>query len=105
VDKQRLEAFTDGVMAVVITIMVLDLSVPAGASFAALRPEIPVLLAYALSFANVGIFSTNHHHMLHATEKINGMILWEAAKCVSSIQRMTNGTKDIQNSFPRRPME
>ena len=75
-DKQRLEAFTDGVMAVVITIMVLDLRVPAGASLTALRPEIPVLLAYALSFANVGIFWNNHHHMLHATEKIGGFVLW-----------------------------
>src|SRR5271170_6733910 len=63
-------------MAVVITIMVLDLRVPAGAGLAALRPEVPVLLAYALSFANVGIFWNNHHHMLHATEKIGGFVLW-----------------------------
>jgi uncharacterized membrane protein len=76
VSKQRLEAFTDGVIAIIITIMVLDIKVPAGADLAALRAGLPVLLAYALSFANVGIFWNNHHHMLHATERINGMVLW-----------------------------
>ena len=74
--RQRLEAFTDGVIAVIITIMVLDLKVPQGADFAALRSGLPVFLAYALTFANVGIFWNNHHHMLHATERINGMVLW-----------------------------
>jgi uncharacterized membrane protein len=74
--KQRLEAFTDGVMAIAITIMVLDLKVPPGTTFASLASDIPVLLAYTLSFANVGIFWNNHHHMLHATERINGMVLW-----------------------------
>jgi uncharacterized membrane protein len=74
--KQRLEAFTDGVIAVIITIMVLDMKVPQSADFAALKSVLPVFLAYALSFANVGIFWNNHHHMLHATEKINGMVLW-----------------------------
>ena len=73
--KGRLEAFTDGVLAVVITIMVLELKVPAGHDFAALRSEPPVFLAYALSYANVGIF-WNNHHMLHVTERINGMVLW-----------------------------
>jgi uncharacterized membrane protein len=76
VSKQRLEAFTDGVMAIIITIMVLEIKVPAGADLTALRGELPILLAYALSFANVGIFWNNHHHMLHATERINGMVLW-----------------------------
>ena len=74
--KQRLEAFTDGVIAVIITIMVLDMKAPQGADFAALRSGLPVFLAYALSFANVGIFWNNHHHMLHVTERINGMVLW-----------------------------
>jgi uncharacterized membrane protein len=74
--KQRLEAFTDGVIAIAITIMVLDLKVPPGTTFASLASDIPVLLAYTLSFANVGIFWNNHHHMLHATERINGMVLW-----------------------------
>jgi len=76
VSRQRLEAFTDGVIAVIITIMVLEMKVPQGADFAALRSALPVFLAYALSFANVGIFWNNHHHMLHATERINGMVLW-----------------------------
>ena len=74
--KQRLEAFTDGVLAIVITIMVLEMKVPANASLAALRAEMPVFLAYALSFTNVAVFWNNHHHMLHATERINGVVLW-----------------------------
>ena len=74
--KGRLEAFTDGVLAVVITIMVLEMKVPAGRDFAALRSALPVFLAYALSYANVGIFWNNHHHMLHVTERINGVVLW-----------------------------
>ena len=74
--KQRLEAFTDGVLAIVITIMVLDLHVPTGAGFSSLVAGFPVLFAYALSFVNVGIFWNNHHHMLHATERINGTVLW-----------------------------
>jgi TMEM175 potassium channel family protein len=74
--KGRLEAFTDGVIAIVITIMVLEIKVPAGASFAALGSSLPILLVYALSYANVGIFWNNHHHMLHAAERVNGIILW-----------------------------
>jgi len=73
---QRLEAFTDGVIAIIITIMVLDMKVPEGSNFAALESGLPVFLAYALSFANVGIFWNNHHHMLHVTERINGKVLW-----------------------------
>ena len=74
--KQRLEAFTDGVIAVIITIMVLDMKVPQSATPGALKSVLPVFLAYALSFTNAGIFWNNHHHMLHATERINGMVLW-----------------------------
>jgi uncharacterized membrane protein len=74
--RQRLEAFTDGVLAIVLTIMVLDLRVPTGSNFSALASGWPVFLAYALSYANVGIFWNNHHHMMHATEKINGVVLW-----------------------------
>src|ERR1700688_5106742 len=75
-DKQRLEAFTDGVIAIVLTIIVLDMKVPAGPDFSSLRADLPALLTYALSFTNVAIFWNNHHHMLHATERINGTILW-----------------------------
>jgi uncharacterized membrane protein len=73
---QRLEAFTDGVIAIVITIMVLEIRVPADATPAALWASVPILLAYLLSFVNVGIFWSNHHHMLHATSKVDGRVLW-----------------------------
>ena len=74
--KQRVEAFTDGVMAIIITIMMLEMKVPATADLAGLRSELPVFLAYALSYTNVGIFWNNHHHMFHVTERINGVVLW-----------------------------
>jgi uncharacterized membrane protein len=72
----RLEAFSDGVFAILITIMVLELKVPHGTDLAALRPLLPVFLSYALSFAYLGIYWNNHHHMLHVTTRINGKILW-----------------------------
>src|SRR5438874_9972011 len=75
-NKGRLEAFSDGVIAILITIMVLELRVPHGADWAALRPLLPIFLTYVLSFVNLGIYWNNHHHMLHATERINGKILW-----------------------------
>jgi uncharacterized membrane protein len=76
VAKGRLEAFTDGVMAVIITVMVLELKAPHGADLAALAPLMPVFLTYVLSFVYLGIYWNNHHHMLHATDRINGAILW-----------------------------
>jgi uncharacterized membrane protein len=74
-DKGRLEAFSDGVIAVIITIMVLELKVPQGTDFAALHPLIPVFLSYLLSFVFVGIYWVNHHHMLQACQKVNGRVL------------------------------
>lgn len=74
--KGRLEAFSDGVIAILITIMVLELEVPHGADWGALRPVVPVFLAYVLSFLYLGIYWNNHHHMLYVTERINGRILW-----------------------------
>jgi uncharacterized membrane protein len=74
--KNRLEAFSDGVIAILITIMVLELKVPRGADWAALRPLLPVFLTYVLSFLYLGIYWNNHHHMLQATHRINGKILW-----------------------------
>jgi uncharacterized membrane protein len=74
--KGRLEAFSDGVIAIIITIMVLELHVPHGDDIRDLEPMIPVLLSYVLSFVNVGIYWNNHHHMLYGVEKINGSILW-----------------------------
>jgi uncharacterized membrane protein len=74
--KGRLEAFSDGVLAVIITIMVLEMKSPHGTSLVALRPLIPVLLSYVLSFVYVGIYWNNHHHLLHATQRVNGATLW-----------------------------
>jgi uncharacterized membrane protein len=76
VSKGRLEAFSDGVIAILITIMVLELRVPVGHDWDALRPMLPKLGAYVLSFVLVGIYWNNHHHMLHMTKRINGKILW-----------------------------
>jgi TMEM175 potassium channel family protein len=75
-NKARLEAFSDGVIAIVITIMVLELEVPHGADLGALEPLVPVFLTYVLSFVYVGIYWNNHHHMLHAASRINGQVLW-----------------------------
>ncbi len=74
--KARLEAFSDGVIAIVITVMVLELRVPEGSDWAALRPLIPVLLTYLLSFIFLGIYWSNHHHMFHTVDRVNGAILW-----------------------------
>jgi uncharacterized membrane protein len=74
--KGRLEAFTDGVVAIIITIMVLEMKVPPGDDIGALQSALPIFLAYVLSYVNIGIFWNNHHHMLHATERIDGRVLW-----------------------------
>ncbi len=74
--KGRLEAFSDGVIAILITIMVLELRVPLSPRLSALRPLVPVFLTYVLSFVYLGIYWNNHHHLLQATERINGRILW-----------------------------
>lgn len=74
--KGRIEAFSDGVLAIIITIMVLELKVPHGHDFAALRPLMPIFLCYVLSFANVGIYWNNHHHMFHAVKHVGGWVLW-----------------------------
>ena len=74
--KGRLEAFSDGVIAIIITVMVLELKVPHESTLEALRPVVPPLLTYALSFVYVGIYWNNHHHMLHAASRVNGAVLW-----------------------------
>jgi uncharacterized membrane protein len=74
--KGRLEAFSDGVLAVIITIMVLEMKSPRGSTVAALRPVLPVFLSYLLSFVYIGIYWNNHHHLLHATQHVNGATLW-----------------------------
>src|SRR6266478_3222686 len=75
-NKTRLEAFSDGVIAILITIMVLELKVPHAADLDALRQLVPVFLTYVLSYVFLGIYWNNHHHLLHAAERINGKILW-----------------------------
>jgi uncharacterized membrane protein len=74
--KNRLEAFSDGVIAIIITIMVLELSVPEGHTLADLRPLVPKLLAYLMSFIYLGIYWNNHHHLIQAVKQVNGRILW-----------------------------
>src|SRR5438552_5059703 len=74
--RNRLEAFSDGVIAIIITIMVLELRVPIGASFSALRPVGPVFLSYVLSFVFLGIYWSNHHHLLQVVEHVDGRVLW-----------------------------
>jgi uncharacterized membrane protein len=74
--KNRMEAFSDGVLAIIITVMVLELKVPQGANLASLRPLVPVILCYVLSFINLGIYWNNHHHLLQVIEHVNGQVLW-----------------------------
>ena len=75
-NKNRLEAFSDGVIAILITIMVLELRVPHGDTLEALKPLVPVFLSYVLSFVYLGIYWNNHHHMLHACHQVTGPMLW-----------------------------
>jgi uncharacterized membrane protein len=74
--KPRLEAFSDGVIAIIITIMVLEMKVPHGTELDDLKPILPVFLSYVLSFIYIGIYWSNHHHLLHATRRVSGGILW-----------------------------
>src|SRR5881394_2174709 len=74
--KSRVEAFSDGVLAIIITIMVLELKVPHEVEMSALKPMVPVLLSYVLSFIYVGIYWNNHHHLFHSTRHVSGRILW-----------------------------
>jgi uncharacterized membrane protein len=75
-NRTRLEAFSDGVLAIIITIMVLEIKVPHGADFAAMKPLIPVVISYILSFIYIGIYWNNHHHMMHTVKHVSGGILW-----------------------------
>jgi len=74
--KARLEAFSDGVIAIIITIMVLEMRAPVGADLASLKPLLPVFLSYVLSFVYVGIYWSNHHHFLHVVQRVDGRVLW-----------------------------
>ena len=74
--KSRMEAFSDGVLAIIITIMVLEMKVPHGNNLQALKPVVPVFISYVLSFIHIAIYWNNHHHMVHAAHKISGTVLW-----------------------------
>jgi uncharacterized membrane protein len=74
--KGRLDAFSDGVLAIIITIMVLEMKVPHGDKLSSLKPIFPVFISYTLSFINIGIYWNNHHHMLHASQHVDGKVLW-----------------------------
>ena len=103
--KGRLEAFSDGVIAIIITIMVLEMKVPHGAAWADLAALGPVFLSYVLSFLNVGIYWNNHHHMLHAVKHVNGRILWANMHLLFwlSLLPFTTGWMG-ENHFPPLPV-
>src|ERR671929_1354332 len=102
--KGRLEAFSDGVVAILITIMVLELHTPGGTTWAALREDLPVLLAYVLSFVNLGIYWNNHHHMLAAVTRVNGAALWANLHLLFWLSLVPFTTAWMsENSFPPTP--
>ena len=103
--KDRLEAFSDGVIAILITIMVLELRTPHGTTWAALREDLPVLLAYVLSFVNIGIYWNNHHHMLAAVSRISGMALWANQHLLFWLSLIPAATAWMsENHFPTIPV-
>jgi uncharacterized membrane protein len=104
-DKNRLEAFSDGVLAIIITIMVLELKVPHGDSLATLIPLWPVLLSYILSFLYVGIYWNNHHHMFKAVHKVNGVALWANLNLLFWLSLLPFSTGWMgENHFARYPV-
>ena len=104
-EKGRLEAFSDGVLAIIITIMVLELKVPHGDGWDVLLPQWPVFLSYVLSFVYVGIYRNNHHHFLHAAEKINGGVLWANLHLLFWLSLMPVATGWMgENHFSRLPV-
>jgi len=105
VSADRLRAFTDGVIAILITIMVLELRTPHGTTWAALRGDLPVLLAYLLSFVNLGIYWNNHHHMLAAVSKVSGVALWANLHLLFWLSLIPFATAWMsENSFPAIPV-
>ena len=101
----RIEAFSDGVLAIIITIMVLELHVPHGHDLAALQPLIPVFLSYVLSFANVGIYWNNHHHMFQAVRHVGGWVLWANLHLLFWLSLMPFATGFVgENEFAEVPM-
>jgi uncharacterized membrane protein len=104
-NKNRLEAFSDGVLAIILTIMVLEIKVPEGTDFATLQKVIPVLGSYVLSFIYIGIYWNNHHHMLHSTMRVNGKILWANLHLLFWLSLVPVATGWIgENHFAKIPM-
>jgi len=104
-NKNRLEAFSDGVIAIIITIMVLEFKVPHGEQLSDLLPLWPIFLSYVLSFVNVGIYWNNHHHLLHATKRVNGTILWANLNLLFWLSLMPFATAWVgENHFAATPM-
>jgi uncharacterized membrane protein len=103
--KGRIEAFSDGVIAIIITIMVLELKVPHGADWSALMPLWPVFLSYVLSFVNVGIYWNNHHHMFHAVKHVGGNVLWANLHLLFWLSLMPFATAFMgENHFEKVPV-
>ncbi|MEA2555020.1 MAG: potassium channel family protein, partial [Actinomycetota bacterium] len=100
--SERLEAFSDAVMAVIMTIMAFDLRAPTGATLSALQERFPGLLVYILSFAFVGIYWNNHHHLLRATKKISGAVMWSNLFLLLWLSLMPVATKWVRD-FPLKP--
>jgi len=97
--KSRLEAFSDGVLAVIITIMVLELKAPHDSGLAALWAEWPVFLSYVLSFIFIGIYWNNHHHMLHAAHRVNGVVMWANLHLLFWLSLVPFGTAWLNETF------
>src|SRR5919199_3706080 len=103
--KGRLEAFSDGVVAILITIMVLELHTPEGTTWQALSEDVPVLLAYVLSFVNLGIYWSNHHHMLAAVSRVSGAALWANLHLLFWLSLIPFATAWMsENDFPSVPI-
>ncbi|MFZ1376785.1 MAG: TMEM175 family protein [Geothrix sp.] len=103
--KNRLEAFSDGVLAIILTIMVLELKVPHGDSFTALGTLLPTFVSYALSFIYIAIYWNNHHHLLHAVKKVNGPILWANTHLLFWLSLVPFATAWMgENHFAARPV-
>ncbi|HRI20789.1 MAG TPA: TMEM175 family protein [Panacibacter sp.] len=103
--KGRIEAFSDGVIAIIITIMVLELKVPHGDEPAELKPLIPVFISYILSFVNIGIYWNNHHHLFQAVQRINGKIMWANIHLLFWLSLMPFATAWVgENNFTEWPM-
>ncbi len=103
--KSRMETFSDGVIAIIMTVMVLSLHIPDGANLSALQPLLPIFLSYVLSFVNLGIYWNNHHHLLQAVEHVNGRVLWANLHLLFWLSLLPFATAWMgENSFSRWPV-